>query len=197
MQRPYHHGDLRRALLDETFRRIDLDGVDSFSLRGVAEAVGVSPMAVYRHFPDREGLLRATAAEALEQLGLELEAAVARRRSPATRLRALLLAYLDAAVGRPHRFRLMFGPMGAGHPDGVLDAAAAGPRPQQLFITIATELLRARPRSHTDATSLAATLWASVHGLAILVIDGPIDAALARDLVERLAAAPPLLLPPA
>jgi len=192
MSRPYHHGDLRRTLVDETLQMVDADGAEAFSLRSVAAATGVSPMAVYRHFANREELLRATAAVALEQFGADLEAGLDGSNSVADRARALLLGYLDAAIASPGRFRLMFGPAGAGHPDGVLDAPPDGPRPQRLFVALASEQLAAHPGVELDPITLAATSWASIHGLATLVIDGPLEVEFARDLARRLADQPPL-----
>jgi AcrR family transcriptional regulator len=74
MSPPYHHGNVPEALIEETLHLIDVDGLEAFSLRRAAAAVGVSPMAAYRHFPGRDGLLRSAAATALDELGAELEA---------------------------------------------------------------------------------------------------------------------------
>src|SRR5215475_6223629 len=57
--KPYHHGDLRRALLDEALRTIQTHGVEQLKLRTVGERLGVSRSALYRHFADKQSLLAA------------------------------------------------------------------------------------------------------------------------------------------
>src|SRR5215510_12243036 len=68
----YHHGDLRRALIDEALRTIDTAGVEGLTLRRVGEALGVSRTALYRHFPDKEALIAAVAREGFRTFRLAL-----------------------------------------------------------------------------------------------------------------------------
>src|SRR5215813_10430287 len=65
----YHHGDLRRALLDATLRLVEEHGPQGFTLRAAARAAGVSPGAPYHHFADKDALLAAVAEEGFELFG--------------------------------------------------------------------------------------------------------------------------------
>src|ERR671918_777489 len=73
--RPYHHGNLRRALLDEALATIRAEGVDGLTLREIGSRVGVSRTALYRHFADKRALLAAVATEGFRTLRQQLAAA--------------------------------------------------------------------------------------------------------------------------
>src|SRR5690242_5384754 len=70
--RPYHHGNLRRALLDEALATIRTEGVEGVTLREIGARVGVSRTALYRHFADKRALLAAVATEGFRMLREEL-----------------------------------------------------------------------------------------------------------------------------
>ena len=74
-RRPYHHGNLRRALLDEALATIRTEGVEGVTLREIGARVGVSRTALYRHFADKRALLTAVATEGFRTLRQELSAA--------------------------------------------------------------------------------------------------------------------------
>lgn len=112
----YHHGDLRRALLDAAATLIDIRGRDALTLREAARRAGVSEAAPYRHFANLDELLGAVALEGYEMLIADLEIA-----SSARRLRE---AYLAFAGDFPGRYQLMFGPLG--------DKAAAAQRKEEV-----------------------------------------------------------------
>lgn len=170
----YHHGDLRRALLRAAEEALERAGPAALSLREVARAAGVSHNAPYRHFPDRDALLAALAAEGFRRLAAALAEAAA---PPGDRLRAAGRAYL--AFARAHRalYLLMFGPglrKGA-HPE--LHAAARS----------AFEALRSAataggpPPGSSDARHGVVGAWALVHGLAHLLADDQLADDLAAD----------------
>jgi AcrR family transcriptional regulator len=103
-KRAYHHGDLVVALLRAAGNILEKEGVEALKLRAVARRAGVSHNAPYRHFPEREALLAALAAEGFEWLG-----AAQRKAAEAGGLRAMGEAYVEFALAHPQRFRLMFG----------------------------------------------------------------------------------------
>ena len=74
-RRPYHHGNLRRGLLDEAIATIRADGVDALTLREIGARLGVSRTAMYRHFADKRALLAAVATEGYPALRKQLVAA--------------------------------------------------------------------------------------------------------------------------
>lgn len=100
----YHHGDLKRALLDAAITLIDIRGRDALTLREAARRAGVSEAAPYRHFANLDELLGAVALEGYEMLIADLEIAGTARR--------LREAYLAFAGDFPGRYQLMFGPLG-------------------------------------------------------------------------------------
>src|SRR5512136_65494 len=113
---PYHHGDLRHALLEAALDLVTARGVEAFSLREAAREVGVSPAAAYRHFADKDALLAALALEAFARLGQAMERAVSRAPGEAgskAHAAAVFLAvgpaYVEFAVQHPAQFRVMFG----------------------------------------------------------------------------------------
>src|SRR5258708_6438189 len=107
--RPYHHGNLRRALLDAAERTVRERGVQELSLRELARDVGVSHGAPRRHFPDRQALLDALAETGFERLRAELRAAVdAAGDDFEARLHATAAAYIRFATADPELLELMF-----------------------------------------------------------------------------------------
>ena len=164
---PYHHGALRDALVAAGLAILAGGGDPAaLSLREAARRAGVSAMAPYRHFPDKEALLAAVAAVGFERLAARLHAADA----AATGVDALVaqgLAYVGFALDEPALFRLMFG--------GALAKADAGKSPEgaAAFAIMAERVGGVAP---PDGSGMAALhCWAIVHGLASLALDGQID----------------------
>src|SRR4051812_477733 len=153
----YHHGNLRPALLRAAARTLEKQGPAGLSLRELARRAGVSHNAPYRHFPDRESLLAALAAEGFEMLGEAMRGCAAKEMGQ---------TYVSFALAHPQRFRIMFGgsvPMSK-HAE-LRDAAAATYR----------RLVEAfRDLSRPQVAAAAA--WALVHGLANLLLDGHLAA---------------------
>ena len=161
----YHHADLRPALLAAARRMLAESGPEALSLREVARKTGVSHNAPYRHFADREALLAAVAAEGFAALAERTRAAGAAA-APGKRLGAMGAAYVRFALEEPNLFRLMFGGAvrGREHPD----LAAAGARAYAV-LTGEVGVGKESPR--------AVAAWATVHGLAHLLLEGQIAAA--------------------
>src|SRR5579871_917651 len=107
--KPYHHGDLRRALIDAGFRLVEERGVERLSMREAARRAGVSPGAPFRHFESREALMTAVALEAQRRFRAEIEAALQESASgdPLARLRAFGVAYLRWAMRNPAHFEII------------------------------------------------------------------------------------------
>jgi AcrR family transcriptional regulator len=105
--RPYHHGDLRRALVDAARRLLEAEGPSALSLRAVAREAGVSPAAPYHHFKDKAELLDAVAHEGWEIMGAQMAEAKAST-TGMQQLTALGVAYVCFARDNPALYRVMY-----------------------------------------------------------------------------------------
>ncbi|KAF0115898.1 MAG: TetR family transcriptional regulator [Rhodobacteraceae bacterium] len=157
-EKPYHHGDLRAALLDAGESELAERGVEGFSLRSVAKRAGVSHAAPAHHFGDTGGLLTALAAEGFIRFQDTLDA---RERDAADdRDRAVRagLGYLEFALARPALFRLIFS---SARPDFASpELIAAANRAYQHLVGLVTAL----GGGELDVIAL----WATSHGIADL-----------------------------
>ncbi|MDI1266833.1 MAG: TetR/AcrR family transcriptional regulator [bacterium] len=107
--KPYHHGDLRRVLIDAALQLVGEGGAEAVSVREAARRAGVSPGAPFRHFPSRDALLQAVAEEAQRRFRAEIEAALADApgSDPLGRFRCLGMAYLRWAMRNPTHFEII------------------------------------------------------------------------------------------
>ena len=107
--KPYHHGDLRRVLIDAALQLVGEGGAEAVSVREAARRAGVSPGAPFRHFPSRDALMQAVAEEAQRRFRAEIEAALAEAPAgdPLGRFRCLGLAYLRWAMRNPTHFEII------------------------------------------------------------------------------------------
>src|SRR5712692_5935219 len=107
--KPYHHGDLKRVLIDAALGLVEEGGAEAVSVREAARRAGVSPGAPFRHFPRRAALLTAVAEEAQRRFRAEIEAALseAPARDPLARFRSFGLAYLRWAMRNPAHFEII------------------------------------------------------------------------------------------
>jgi AcrR family transcriptional regulator len=106
--RPYHHGDLRRALIDAASRLLEAEGPSALSLRAVAREAGVSPAAPYHHFKDKGELLDAVAHEGWDLLDGALAKAKREAPSPQAAMNNLGVAYVCFARENPALYRVMY-----------------------------------------------------------------------------------------
>jgi AcrR family transcriptional regulator len=170
-RRAYHHGNLRRALLDEALAIIGTEGVDGLTLREIGARLGVSRSALYRHFTDKRALLTAVATEGFRSLREQLVAAWEEGgRGPAAS-RAMGVAYVRFAVANPSHYRVMFSRFVDPQPREPDLAVEAGGAFQALVDAVAT-LQRAGIVRGDDTVLMARYVWAVVHGVAMLAIDG-------------------------
>jgi AcrR family transcriptional regulator len=169
--RPYHHGNLRRALLDEALATIRAEGVEGLTLREIGTRVGVSRTALYRHFADKRALLAAVATEGFRTLRQQLVTAWESGGRGAAALDAMGVAYVRFAVANPAYYRVMFG--GFVDPKGCepeLETEAAGAF--QALVDALAALQRDAAVRGDDTLTVARFVWAVVHGVAMLGIDG-------------------------
>ena len=188
--RPYHHGDLRRALLQEAIATIRAEGVGGLTLREIGARVGVSRTALYRHFADKAALLEAVATEGFRSFREQLLAAWEAAGHGTAGLDAMGMAYVRFAVANPAHYRVMFGGFVEPKEDHTELATEAAGALHALEGAIG-ELQRDGLVRNEDTVTMARFVWAVVHGVAMFAIDGQLpDAAgvdqLARYAIERL-----------
>jgi AcrR family transcriptional regulator len=165
----YHHGDLRRALIDAAVSLVADGSVAELSLREVARRAGVTNSAPYHHFADKSALLAAVASQGFGQLVAELERAAARRTTLDSELLAMAEAYVAFAMTHPSHYRVMFLPDLKQSPDADELRAVA----DRSFGMLQQRVARARTgESERVQQVLATTVWAALHGLSLLAIDG-------------------------
>jgi AcrR family transcriptional regulator len=164
---------------------LEESGESALSLRAVARRAGVSPAAPYRHYADREALVSAVAAVGYRELAERLATA---HPSPSTpeQLASVAIAYVQFALERPALFRLMFGERCDHDNDERVAATAA--------VSAYVRSIARRTFPHADAEALATAIWALVHGLAFLHLDGKLDAPTPAAVTDRVTAAIQALL---
>ena len=173
----YHHGDLRRALLDAGIALARDGGPDAVVLREATRRAGVVPNAAYRHFASRHALLQAVRAAALAALAVAMEKQLARLRDggPRAGLRAIGTAYLRFARTEPGLFRTAFAVPGeaktAGSP---AMAGKSGLNPFQLLSVALDRMVAAGVLPAERRPGAEYLAWSAVHGLAMLVLEGPL-----------------------
>jgi AcrR family transcriptional regulator len=166
--RPYHHGDLKAALLAEAETILERDGIQALTLRAAARAAGVSHAAPANHFGDLSGLLSELAAVGFRRFSAMLAAARATGDDPASGAKAMGQAYVTFARAHPNLFVLMFRSerLDTTRPAlrDAMDAAAQALRSASVTPGSAPSPLR--------AVAQAAARWSLVHGFAMLLLDG-------------------------
>jgi AcrR family transcriptional regulator len=180
-ERPYHHGNLRTALLEQAERTVRERGVQELSLRELARDVGVSHGAPRRHFPDRQALLDALAVAGFERLGTELRGAMdGAGEDFRARVQATATAYIRFATRDAALLELMF----AGkhkQPSGELQQAA------ESAFAVMLELIEQGQREGVldsgESERVGLVLFATIQGIAALVTGGMVAAEQLDELV--------------
>ncbi|MFI1355383.1 WHG domain-containing protein [Streptomyces sp. NPDC020898] len=177
--RPYHHGDLRAALLAAAERTLREKGVGSLSLRELAREVGVSHAAPGRHFKDKQALLNALALAGYERLSQALDAADAPALPIEPRLTALARAYLRFAVDNAELLELMYARKH--DPDASEQMAAAVERTVGGLVQVISDAQKRGEIIAGDPADLNLVTGATLHGMAAFIAGGMLtpEAALA------------------
>ena len=168
MKRAYHHGNLRKALLDAGVALIGEAGPKGFTIREVARRAGVSHNAPYRHFRDKDELLEAIALEGFGRLTAAMKKRSAAGAKAAERLRLCGCGYVDFALRWPHHFLVMFDLPSRGLPEH----GTAGENAFQTLLGFIIESQKEGVLPEGDPHPLALMAWSMVHGIAKLAISG-------------------------
>jgi len=167
----YHHGDLRRALIDTALAMVTEEGAWNFTLREVARRAGVSHAAPYNHFEDKSALLAEVAVLGFESLRQTMEtAARGQPRSARQAFAAIGAAYVRFGVEHPAHYRLMFGAeLAEKARNSTLQAAS-----DATFAVLTGVLERGQASGQVRRGAVrdqALAAWSLVHGLTTLLID--------------------------
>src|SRR5215467_7495165 len=177
-ERPFHHGDLRRAIVSAALEILSETQTIEFSIRELARRAGVSHNAPYKHFADKRELLAAVSAAGFEALTKRMTREVAGHSHARAQLFAMLRAYIQHGVENPALYRLMFGGYLSSPNDGrpAIERAAAEKTKALLAGTIVKGGLgRAVPNLPRNERKIAGAIlacWSLVHGLTMLLADG-------------------------
>ncbi len=181
--KPYHHGDLRRAFLDEALRTIETQGVEHLTLRTVGARLGVSRSALYRHFADKQSLLATVGKEGFRKLRQSLADAWERNGHGRAGFDAMHRAYVQFAVAHPSHYRVMFGGFieSAAKDDHFISEARGA---FQVLLDALVDQQNAGDVRRDDPVLMARFVWALVHGTAMLFIDGQLPELAQREALE-------------
>lgn len=168
---PYHHGNLRRALLVAGEAELAEKGVEGFTLRGCARRAGVSHAAPAHHFKDARALLTALSTEGFRRLTAAMRNRQRKAaKTPRAQFVAAGLGYLDFALASPASFRLMFASDAPDTEDE--ERKAAGDESYAVLLDAIRDLRGRDPRDHSELMADVAAAWSVVHGLSHLLLAG-------------------------
>jgi AcrR family transcriptional regulator len=172
---PYHHGDLKNALIKAGVEILAEEGLGGLSLRKVAKQAGVSHAAPYSHFADKQALIAAISTEGFKQLFSQIKSVAEKYRGdPETLLIETAWAYVQFALNAPDRFKLMFSSVlekEKEYPDFV----EISQRNFQQLVDIVEICQGAGVLKAGDLDFIALSVWGTVHGFVSLLLEGQIS----------------------
>lgn len=195
----YHHGDLRRALVEAGLAIVEQDGIEALSLRNAARKIGVSQAAPYAHFKNKHAILEAIGTVGFNMLSDYMRRFEKKARDLPSTLTAYGVAYVSFAADHPHLFKLMFGAELSQRDSEEFIVTAA--KAYEMIVDISRDLLGEDAADESHVSLHAMFSWSVVHGLANLIVDGKLneqlaDAGSAAALAEQmLTSRPPIVGP--
>ena len=175
----FRHGDLRNALVAAGLEMARIGGPDAVVLREATRRAGVSPNAAYRHFASQAAMVDAVRSACLSRLAAAIEAELKKLRPGSDpqayarkSLRAIGMGYLGFALSEPGMFRTAFSAPPAIHLQNQANTGSMGLNPYELLSLALDRMLESgllKEKEHREAEYMA---WSSVHGLALLVLEG-------------------------
>ena len=181
-ERPYHHGQLRTALLEAAESRLREHGADQLSLRDLAREIGVSHAAPRRHFPDRQALLDALAEAGFDRLDTTLRTALAGSDADfPSRVRATMTAYTRFATENAVLLELMYT---SKHRPGATRIAKAAEAPFELMRELILQGQALGELQAGEPEQFGIVLFATLQGIATLINGGVVKPELLDGLVE-------------
>jgi AcrR family transcriptional regulator len=165
----YHHGHLREALINGACQQIEQEGAIALNLSKLAQKIGVSQPAVYRHFPHKQALAISVAQRGFEQLAEALQKTTQNVESDCFEsIRAVTKAYVEFARNHPELVRLMFSMKERVTEPELQNASKEAAVPLFRIVEVAKRCDRLR---NNDVEQAVRIIWAAIHGLAMLLMD--------------------------
>ena len=172
---PYHHGDLKNALINAGVQILASEGLGGLSLRKVAKQAGVSHAAPYSHFADKQALIAAISTEGFKQLYVQIEGIFeAYRDDPKKLLIETAWAYVQFALNEPDRFKLMFSSVLEKEKD-YPDFVEFSQKNFRQVVEIVEICQQAEVLKQGASDLVALSLWGTVHGFTALLLEGQIS----------------------
>jgi AcrR family transcriptional regulator len=168
---PYHHGDLRQAIIETAWQIISDSGIEGLTMREIATRIGVSRNAFYRHFTNKELLLAALAEEGFQSLFMHLKEVAAQLPPDSlARLQESCVAYILHAVNHPVHYRVMFDSSLSNRKiyESLYETARQN---LDLLMNLITDCQKNQLIRPGDPKELAQIHWSLLHGLSMLYID--------------------------
>ena len=166
--KPFHHGDLKRALLDVALALLDEHGASGVTIRAVAKAAGVSHGAPVNHYKDRRALLTALAKAQFDTLLTRIDTRLAERNDdPGPRIEIFASAIMDFGFRHPHRYRLLWSADLIDHADAELLSVM-----DRIYDRLCAEFSNVAPERQFDKDTYAVALWSMVHGYVDMRLSG-------------------------
>jgi AcrR family transcriptional regulator len=165
----YHHGHLREALIHAACQQIEQEGAIALNLSKLAQQIGVSQPAVYRHFPNKQALAISVAQRGFEHLAEALQKATQTVESDSFEgIKATAKAYVEFALNHPEMARLMFSLKERTIEPALHNASKAAAVP---LFRIVEAAKRGDSLRNTNVEQVVRIIWATIHGLAMLLMD--------------------------
>jgi AcrR family transcriptional regulator len=183
-RRPYHHGDLRAALVTAARSLVVAEDAEGLTLRRAAASAGVSHTAAYRHFADKAALVAAVMAQGFDELRAAAEAVSG---GPRDRLHGIGRAYVAFAVANPSLYRLMFGGE-VPRRDVHVELSASEQRVHALLASAIAAAQESGELAVHDVADVTVLMACVLHGLCSLVLAGQLPAERSADVADTVLA---------
>lgn len=175
-KRPYHHGNLKEAAIETALDMVEHEGIDAITLRELSGRIGASRTAIYRHFENKEALMRAVVVAGFDRFDTHFAKAFAGAQTDIlAQFRMMGQTYLGFATGNPNLFRLLFGETVRQEREEVCDYENVE---AETGFNALVRMLEAGQRQGVfkqgDVFLMAVNVWSMIHGLSMLIIDGHI-----------------------
>lgn len=175
-KRPYHHGNLKEAAIETALDMVESEGIDAITLRELSSRIGASRTAIYRHFENKEALMRAVVTAGFDRFDAHFAEAFAGAQTDIlAQFRKMGHAYLGFATGNPNLFRLLFGETVQQQREEVCNLENVE---AETGFNALLRMIEAGQQQKVfregDVFLMAVNVWSMIHGLSMLIIDGHI-----------------------